>query len=116
MDELTKAEAWRNCWAMWKDVPKGLSDQFKVAAWKENWLEENRPNDDLYCSCYFCEYAFQQGDKRFPFKCPHCPAKEIDPDFSCSDTPYDYRDSPLKFRNKIEKLYKKWQRRNGLRK
>lgn len=101
---FTLEETWRLCLSMWQWIAeqvRGGSEEM-VSALKDRWLVKNGFNVDLEeieHSCFFCEYD-NAG-------CADCPARKVDPSFSCSKAEYNWHRKPIAFCNKLVSLNRK---------
>lgn len=101
---MTLKESWDNCIEMWEWIVSQLLDDwvyrpgdYRISDLKKQWATEHGGT-----SCYFCEYAGNDG-------CPGCPGMLVDPKFSCVGYEYDYRSNPREFLAKIKELFKEYQ-------
>ena len=100
---LNLDQTWELCLEMWKWVIETSGD-------KHIWLEQNG-YDNMYCSCFFCEFASKSSTHNGPMRmtlCPLCPGKAVDPSFHCEeDVPYSWCDNPEDFYKKLVELNNK---------
>lgn len=102
-------ETWKLCLSMYRWIAeqrrKGNSES--VPALKEEWLRKHgfNPGDDsVMDDCFFCEYNDKHPCKK---EGCNCPAKKIDPEFSCISSDYNYIINPIAFYNKLRSLNRK---------
>ena len=113
MKRLTLDETWKQCLEMWKWIAKQVRGGDKDEVWhlKVRWLEAHGiGEEDINSDCFFCEYTGRWGN-RFG-NCGICPAVKVDPDFRCQDTWYDFEEEPIKFYNKISRIYRIYKKRS----
>lgn len=96
-------KTWEECLRMWKWIVENLDDTNCVEELKVQWLDKNG-YDDLRHECFFCEVAGRCGYGST--NCNKCPARDVDPDFNCCFTEYDYELYPKAFYAKLVELDK----------
>jgi hypothetical protein len=117
--------AWEQCMAMWLYIVRVYPHtNMGVNALKEKWLEERDiPNHYTSCvpsahsvkfNCFLCEYAIQhcksdqvgisQGEPMTG--CAHCPARLVNPSFSCYNEEYRFSTKPHEFYKILKRHYK----------
>jgi len=108
MKLLTVDETWVQCLAMWKWISrqcKGKSLVWcndNVSDLKIRWLEKHGIRDgEISQNCFFCH----KSGARY-YICGKCPARQVDPEFSCMDIGYSFLTHPRKFYAKLKELNK----------
>ncbi len=105
--------AWINCIRMWKWISENLPRGFKrlsvvnkeeeIKILKTKWLDENRFENHLQHSCFFCDYDSRHGNN-----CDFCPARLVDESFHCnSHKEYSHIRNPQEFYREITELNSK---------
>ena len=99
MKKRTLNQIWTLCLRMWRSISKvWTEDGPDIHELKVRWLEENGINeDDIYCNCFFCDYA--EGACLIK-----CPGKLVDFHFSCDKEAYNYESNPVAFYKELLRL------------
>ena len=112
MKRLTIDQTWEQCLKMWKWISrrcKGRDTLWclrNVGILKIEWLAERGiVEDEIFGDCFFCEYRAHSHGKKINGDC-FCPARKIDEDFMCMDTPYGYAEAPRLFYAELKRLNK----------
>ena len=102
--KLTLDQAWELCLEMWPDVVREWKNGEKsVKTIKDEWLDRHGWVGVDH-NCFFCERCRDQTHNGKD--CTRCPGKQIDKDFRCVFTDYDYDDHPDLFLAEIRRLNK----------
>ena len=99
MRKRTLNQTWILCLRMWRWIAKTwIGDGSNIHELKARWLRENGINEnDIYCNCFFCDYAEDHCLTR-------CPGKLVDSHFSCGREVYDYESNPVAFYKELLRL------------
>ncbi len=95
-------DIWHLCLSMWRWIKAEIQAGNKktVAKLKSQWLRENGFTD-INENCFFCHYDYLMDNAA---SCRHCPAREVDGSFNCSDGTNRYDWNPVGFCELIERL------------
>jgi hypothetical protein len=87
---------------MWRWIVKRVKDgdRRSVGCLKLDYLRQERPGDNLWLSCYFCDFAY----RGLAANCGKCPGKLVSRTFSCTAEAYNYEYRPSAFLHKLEQL------------
>lgn len=113
MKRLTLDETWRLCLSMWRWIAKQKKEDSSAKSWliKDEWLEKHGyKEDDISCSCFFCDYAEPRKKTYDESMCTYCPGNKVDKTLGrlwCQNKDIDWRDEPIVFYNKLRSLNRK---------
>lgn len=104
LKDLTLDQVWALCIEMWEWIVTELQRDPKqqIHRLKVQWLEDHGyVVDDINSWCFFCGYS---GNWGIYYDCTNCPARLVDPKFSCFTIEYQYNIRPGAFLLKIKEL------------
>ena len=107
MGDLILDQAWERCLAMWEEIAEAGVTGEDVEIMKEAILLRDYKSQDVLHDCWFCEYAGAW------VTCSYCPPRMVDPDFSCTNTRYNYMRRSVEFYQKILELYEIYKAEKG---
>jgi hypothetical protein len=130
---LTLDNSWDRCHRMWRHIYDRVRTAdypvVRISSLKAWYLKDTLDSlSSIMHDCWFCEYAFKRNMQEYgpgsillmpnPARdmmhnetCKYCPGKIIDPDFNCQTLDCCWADHPVKFYNKIRRMYEEWKRR-----
>lgn len=105
---MTLNKTWQLCLKMWKWIIEEIKrDKTQsIEGLKEKWLIKNK-YENIFCDCFFCNYAYQQPLKDCEDMCDFCPGRLVSKRFNCFDSSYNHETKPLKFYKKLIQLNNK---------
>ena len=99
---LTKQQALSLHQQMWSDMQRDLGDcptHENRAMYKEKWITDHYPNEEIECRCFLCEYIKQLYNDDLTIQCRNCPVDwgAISRYFCCEQgvSAVDWRYSPI---------------------
>lgn len=105
---MTKLDrCWKNCLRMRKWVSSKYDGTVSVLSLKREWLKRHRFKKGIVADCFFCQWAYDHGERNFLYMktgCPQCPGRLVDPRFKCGNIRYDFDAKAKAFYRKIVHL------------